>query len=243
VTPEELVGLLRADGEALARAAEGALDRDVPSCPGWTVTDLVAHTGQVHRDKAKIVRRGGTERFARDEDPVPSAAALLDWYREGLADLADLLGSADPEQPAWSWAGDHRVAFWQRRMAHETAVHRWDAQLAIGSPWPIAPAEFAADGVAEVLDTHVPSQLEDGPYDGPAGSVHVHATDAAGEWLVRLAPPTLTVSGEHTGADVALRGNASDLDLVLWKRLPPDTVELFGQTTVLTGFLDWIDHS
>jgi uncharacterized protein (TIGR03083 family) len=243
VTPSDYVGLLREDGETLARTAADGLDRHVPSCPGWTVTDLVAHTGRVHRDKIQIIRRGGTERFEREQVAVPSGAAIIDWYREGLSELADLLAASDPEQPAWSWAGDHRVRFWQRRMAHETAIHRWDAQLAVGAPAPIAPADFAADGVSEFLDAHLPSQLEDGPYDGPPGSVHAHATDADGEWLVRLVPPMLEMSREHAKADVAVRGPASDLDLVLWKRVPPETVEVLGDAATLRGFLDWIDNS
>jgi uncharacterized protein (TIGR03083 family) len=242
ITPEEYVGLLRADGEALAVAADGALDRRVPSCPDWTVADLVSHTGAVHRDKALIVRHGGTERPHRDDPTLPSADGLLAWYREGLHDLADLLGSTDPERPAWSWAGDHRVAFWQRRMAHETAIHRWDAQAAIGTSWPIAPSAFAADGAAEVFDIWL--EGEDGaPYPGPDGTVHVHATDAEGEWLITLGGGDATVTQGHAKADAALRGPASDLDLVLWARAPLGSVERFGDERLLTAFLGWIDRS
>ncbi len=243
MTPQTYVRLLLSDGEALATAATSALEMNVPSCPGWTVADLVAHTGSVHRDKMQIIRRGGTEWFARDEVAVPPADALLDWYREGLHELADLLAGTDPQQPAWNWLGDGRAGFWHRRMAHETAVHRWDAQLAVGAPQPIAPAAFAADGVAEIFDSHLPSQLEDGPYDGPAGTIHIHATDTDGEWVVTLAPPSLQVSRAHAKADIALRGGASDLDLVMWKRLPPDTVKVLGDAARLHALLGWIDHS
>lgn len=237
------VAALRSDGEALAVAATGRLDVPVPSCPGWSMADLVVHTGKVHRDKAQVVRRGGTERFTRADSPAPGPDDLLDWYREGLSDLADLLAAKDPEEPAWSWTGDHRVAFWQRRMAHETAVHRWDAQDAVGIADPIAPADLAADGVGEMLEVWAPAQLQDGPYDGPAGSLHVHATDAPGEWLVDLAPPALRVRHEHGKADAALRGAASDLDLVLWERLPADRVAVFGDAALLASFLQWIDRS
>jgi uncharacterized protein (TIGR03083 family) len=243
VTPEEYVGLLRADGEALAVAAAGALERAVPSCPGWTVADLVAHTGAVHRDKAAIVRHGGTERPPRDEMEAPGGAALLDWYREGLHDLVDLLGATDPEQPAWSWSGDTRVAFWQRRMAHETAIHRWDAQAAVRTPWPITPSAFAADGVAEVLDIWLEG-VDGAPYPGPDGTLHVHATDTAGEWLVTLAAGREPeVAAGHAKADAALRGPASDLDLVLWARVTSATVERFGDDRLLDAFLGWIDRS
>jgi uncharacterized protein (TIGR03083 family) len=243
VRPEEYVGLLRSDGEALARAADGSLDRPVPSCPGWTVADLVTHTGQVHRARGiAVVRQADPTRRPAEDPTLPPRGALLSWYREGLAEMVEVLAAADPEQPAWSWAGDNRVGFWQRRMAHETAVHRWDAEAAVDAPFPIAPTAFAADGVAEVLDVHVASQVEDVPYDGPAGTVHVHATDADGEWIVQVAPGSYHVRQGHEHGDVALRGPASDLDLVLWKRLPPGTVEVYGDAGLLDAFLAWIDH-
>src|SRR5919106_3417272 len=124
--------LLRGDGDALAIAASKDLHAHVPSCPEWDMAELVRHTGQVHRHKTAIVRHGGTE-FppGLEREPTPDADdELVGWYREGLDDLIGTLTSRDPETSAWSWAGDHRVAFWIRRMAQETAMHRWDAEAA-----------------------------------------------------------------------------------------------------------------
>lgn len=243
MSPQDYVGLLQRDGEALAVAAEDGLDRPVPSCPGWTVADLVGHAGWVHRDKAAIVRHGGTGRPPRVDPTLPPRSGLIAWYREGLRDLVDLLGGTDPDRSAWSWAGDERVAFWQRRMAHETAIHRWDAQAAVGTPEPIAPPDFAADGIAEVLE-HWLEGADGAPYPGPDGTLHLHTTDAEGEWLLTLArgqEPAVTTG--HAKADAALRSRASDLDLLLWDRAPLAAVERFGNERLATAFLGWIDRS
>lgn len=243
LAPDRYLAALRADGDALAYAAAGVLDRPVPCCPGWTGADLVGHVGEVHRRRGAVVRAGGTERPQPVAIDLPPRQALLGWYLAGLHDLVAVLTAVDPQQPTWSFATDQRAAFWQRRMAHETAIHRWDAQAAAGAPQPIAPADFAADGVDEVLTVFAAGQVTDEPYDGPPGTIHVHATDADGEWVVELAPPALTIRAGHERADAALRGPASDLDLVLWKRLPPDTVERFGDPALIDGFLAWIDHT
>lgn len=238
MTPEEYVAALRRDGEALAAAAEtGPLDAPVAACPGWTLSDLVRHTGAVHRDKAATVRLGGERPRNRPESgrtptadwevpslpAPPEGADLVDWYREGLGDLVSLLGGLDPEAPAWSWAGDHRVGFWQRRMAHETLIHRYDAEAAVGAPQPLDPA-LAADGVDEVLAIfRSPS-----PPTAAGGTVHLHAIDGEGEWALGLVAGDLDVRRAHERADLAVRASASDLDLLLWGRAPLGGVERIG---------------
>jgi hypothetical protein len=72
------------------------------------------------------------------------------------------------------------AAFWFRRMAHETAVHRWDAQLAVRLPEPLE-SKLAADTVAEALDTFLPSGRQRSPHN-LTGLVHLTATDLGQEW-------------------------------------------------------------
>ena len=67
-------------------------------------------------------------------------------------------------------------------MAHETAVHRVDAEHAAGREHRLAP-ELAADGIDEFLEFFFPLAAADAP--PLAGSVHLHCTDADGEWTVR----------------------------------------------------------
>jgi hypothetical protein len=124
-------------------------------------------------------------------------------------------------------------------MAHETAVHRWDAELAVGDTTPIDP-ELAADGVDEWLTVHLDTDVT---YRGPevprpAGPLHLHCTDVPGEWWAALDGTDLTVVREHRKGDVAARGRAEDLLLVCWRRLPPSAVDVVGDAAVLQAWLD-----
>jgi uncharacterized protein (TIGR03083 family) len=228
---------LRADGSALAAAAVSAPSAAVPSCPEWDMTALVGHTSAVHHWVAHIIRTQATERpTKRFSTQVPAeSAAVLAWYDEGLDSLLDVLADADPAEPVWNWF-DGKPAptqFWHRRMAHETAVHRWDAQDAAGDRQPID-AALAADGIEEYL-SFVAGGIPNDPIEGLTGSLHLHATDGQGEWLVALAPDRLEFRREHAKADAAIKGAASDLFLWTVNRLPPDSpaLEIFGDRTVV----------
>lgn len=130
--PSAYLTALAAEGAALADAADGRLDRPVPTCPGWTVAELVAHLAGVHSWVGRVIAAGG-ERVSRRETPTPpeDGGALLAWYRAGLADLLVAL-SVDPETPVWTFSATapDTVGWWRRRQALETAVHRWDVQAA-----------------------------------------------------------------------------------------------------------------
>ena len=224
---------VRDDGTALAAAARRGLDPPVPACAGWTVADLVLHTGMVHRHKLEIVRG----RLAEPPDPwpppAPDPAELLGWYEQGLEELLTVLEAADPETRVWTFhRPDQTVAFWCRRMAHETAVHRVDAESAHGEPRPV-PATLAADGVGELLEVFLAPFLEGEPVGGRGEAVHLHATDAEGEWLVRLLPAGVEVGRGHAKGDAAASGSASDLLLFLWGRAPADRLERLGDPALL----------
>jgi uncharacterized protein (TIGR03083 family) len=224
---------LRADGAALADAADRGLDPAVPACPGWTVADLVLHTGMVHRHKLEIVR-GRLARPPRPWPPPPPAREeLLDWYRRGLDELATALAETDPLTGVWTFhQADRTVGFWRRRMAQETAVHRVDAESAHGDPAPV-PADLAADGVDEVLDVFLAPFCRREAVGGHGETLHLHATDAEGEWQLRLLPGGVEVEHGHGKGDAAARGTASDLLLFLWGRLPAARLETFGDPAVL----------
>jgi uncharacterized protein (TIGR03083 family) len=227
------IAALRSDGAALARAAEKGLDAAVPACPGWTVADLVRHTGQVHRMRIDIVGDRLQERPGLRQ--APPDAELLPWFSAGVAELAGLLEHADPATPVWTfYPPDRTVGFWIRRMAHETSVHRVDAEAAHGDAQPVAPAELAADGVAEALDVFLTRRLAGTDIGGSGETLHLHATDAPGEWLLRLHPDRVEVERGHARGDAAARGTASDLLLYLWGRVGAERLEVFGDAGVVT---------
>jgi uncharacterized protein (TIGR03083 family) len=225
-------GIVEREGLALADAAALQPSASVPATPGWDVTDLLRHVALLHARTSVILRTGTLERPSRKNGmlPEPPEDGIIDWYRSNLAQLvADLGALGDPDRPVYSFAPGHqRAGFWPRRMAHETTVHRVDAEQAVGRA--VAPIEptFAVDGIDEVFSVFVPTFGPDrSPGDGR--TVHLHATDATGEWLIRLAPGAVVVETGHAKGDVAVRGRAGELLLWLWGRLPLETLEVFGE--------------
>src|SRR5687768_15499418 len=87
---------LESDGERLARVAEGRLGKEVPTCPGWDVAELVWHTGGVHRFWSAIAREALQDPHLVERPSRPPNDELIDWYLAGLAELIDTLRSADP---------------------------------------------------------------------------------------------------------------------------------------------------
>lgn len=212
--PDELLDAIRTEGAAIVAVLEQAdsAGREVPSCPGWDVTQLVNHLGRVHRWVTGMVRTHATERL--DFPPRPERVDAQ-WFAEGVTELAAALEEAGPDVAMWTFPGGGGTSrFWFRREAEETAVHRWDAELAVGTPAPIE-TEVALAGIDEVLDVFLAGRDAD-----LGGSVRFQATDSPhGEWLVtKDGDGGLLVGHGHEQGDVTLRATASDLLLWLWRR-------------------------
>ena len=263
LTPERYYAEITASTGALAGLVDGAdLTLRVPTCPDWTLRQLATHVGRAHRWAAEIVGTRSQEAIAfRDvpggripDDPAEHAG----WLNGGAGRLVTVLREAGDTR-VWAFGEQRPAAFWARRMTHETTVHGVDAQLtatgmqgrsAGGEPLrhdrPAIAADVAADGIDEWL-TSVAAP-DDGETDVRAEgltageSLHVHATDVpdgTGEWLVSRDPSGVTVVRAHQKATLALRGGASDLLLVLLRRLPPDApgVAVHGDPAVLGRWL------
>ncbi|MEU6002737.1 maleylpyruvate isomerase family mycothiol-dependent enzyme [Streptomyces sp. NPDC047197] len=218
----EHLEILYAEGQLLARAADVAgPGAKVVTCPDWTVRDLLRHTGAVHRWAAAYVAEGHDDRLPLGDPPELDGAALVDWYRQAHGDLVATLRAAAPDTRCWAFLpAPSPLAFWARRQANETAIHRVDAESARGgAPSPIG-TEFAADGIDELLrGFHARSRSR---VRTPEPRVlRVRATDADAVWTVRLSQePPATVQGEDGPADCELSGPAEQLYLALWNRAP-----------------------
>jgi uncharacterized protein (TIGR03083 family) len=236
----DYVEAIRADGAALAAAASAAgPGAPVPSCPLWSVADLLGHIGRIHRWVAQLVAQQATERGAHwSQDEPPTEADLLAWFSHGVAVLADALDEAGADTSVWSWTPDATSGFWARRQAQETSIHRYDAQLAAGRVEPLA-GSLAVDGVDELFAV-IPYWPAKPSPRGDGETLHLHCTDREGEWLVKLAPDGIEVTREHAKGDVAVRGGASDLLLFLYGRVGTDALEVFGDTELLARFRELI---
>jgi uncharacterized protein (TIGR03083 family) len=218
---EGLVEHLSAHGDRLAAAADRAgWDAPVPGIE-WSVRQLVTHVGGVHRWAADIV---GSARSAPD---TPAGAAvgsgppddeLLEWYQNGHAALVQTLRDAPDDLDCFTFLpADSPLHFWARRQAHETAIHRADAEAAAaaGDVTPFD-APFAQDGIAELVLGF--ARRRSNAIARP-GTIGLDAADGP-SWLI-------TLGGERTEAvpsedllatDVVVRGLSSDLYLWLWNR-------------------------
>src|ERR1700760_4095511 len=216
---DEHLTTLRTEGEPLAAAVAAAgWDAQVAGCPQWQVRDLVRHQGSIHRWARAIVTIPRVQPFSDDEEEqfldAPGDDELLDWFTAGHRALVDDLAAADPALTCWTFlpGATSPLAFWCRRQAHETAVHRADAESAVGTIPDWAP-EFAADGIDELLYGFFARRPERLTADPPA-TMALRATDHEAAWTVRLDSAGLHVEpGTHRPAGLTVSGPASDLYL------------------------------
>ncbi|WP_021592673.1 maleylpyruvate isomerase family mycothiol-dependent enzyme [Actinomadura welshii] len=231
-----------------AHAKDTDMTAPVPSCPGWNVGQLLRHVGGDHRWAATAVQTRATEPVSdkaandlagyADED----WAVLDPWLAEGASRLAACLHEAGPGVEVWNPSDiDRRTAdFWARRMTFETAVHRADAALATGVKYTLG-EDVAIDGVDEWMEfATVPEAYEPGPDApgllGPGRTLQFHAGEA--RWLVDLTrgKPTSQRDGAADKPAVTVRGPATDVLMLLYRR-PAPRVEVDGDAGLLDLWL------
>jgi uncharacterized protein (TIGR03083 family) len=218
-------------------ASSTGLDRPVPTCPEWTVADLVTHVGHVYLHKAAVMRDGKwPDPWPPEELPADPWAVLDRGYRE----LTTEFSSRQADEPSLTWFGpEQTVGFWIRRMAQETVVHRMDAQLAAGVPVAPAPDDLAIDGVDEVLKRFLAygsvewpdeyATVRGGHLAGDAGTDTIVVTAGPASWTVRPTPASVSVTD---GGDGAVRAEVSagpdPMLRWLWGRAGDEAVTVTG---------------
>jgi uncharacterized protein (TIGR03083 family) len=209
----------------------------VPTCPGWTLLQLFRHVGRGHRWAATIVRTGEPADPRTVAGGRPPDGGIGAWLRESAQEVLDAVAEVGPDRSVWTFNGPEPAAWWFRRRLHESTVHRADAALALGRPYALAPA-LAADGLSEWLGLLADRRADEGPPGlDPGRTLHLHATDGAGEWLVHGGDPVINWEAVHGKGDAAVRGPARDLFLAAVRRLPADAVEVLGDPEVWTTWL------
>ena len=171
------VGHLRADADRMAAAYRtGPTDAPVAACPGWDVTALVEHMAYIHRWADYAVRNAVAA--GPDDIAHPGAGTdLADWLQSGATTLADDLAAVDPDAPTWHPFPVERVAWvWARRQAHETSMHRWDAETATTGSSSLDP-RLAADGITEYIELAVPRIAQREHVELPGATVRIDCSD------------------------------------------------------------------
>jgi uncharacterized protein (TIGR03083 family) len=200
--------------------------------------DLVRHVGGVHRWATGYVGDRRTGEWDVDLDDIvgtwPADLDLIDWFREGHTRLVHTLASAPPDLDCFTFlAAPSPLAMWARRQAHETAMHRVDAESPSSTITKFHPA-FAADGVDELLSCFITRpRPRRAPKVSSPRSIHVHTTDTSDDWHIQIGLEDVVTSRRSSPADCTITATAGDLYLFLWNRLSDAGVSVDGDRDLL----------
>jgi uncharacterized protein (TIGR03083 family) len=221
----------------------------VPSCPGWDLGVLTEHVGQAHRRGIAALRGQVTVMGQRIEPDAPATrdgAGYRDWLLAGSEALISAGASAEAAgEQVWNFAtGAGEPRFWLRRMTHETAVHRYDAALALATDYTLD-GELASDALAEWLElltspglaAHRPEMFDH--LRGSGQTVNLWATDRDRGWLITRTPdgPRWAPAANSDGT-VTVRAGVLELLLLATGRLGPgdERLDVRGDAALLRDF-------
>jgi uncharacterized protein (TIGR03083 family) len=202
----------------------------VPGCPGWRLDDLVWHLSEVQHFWAWVVRTRAPDPSTYVEPTRHPDDELLGFLAAQNAELETVLAGADPETRVWTWAARQDVGFVLRRQTIEAVVHTADAEQVLGDVRPV-PTDVGIDGLDEWLEVMVPGALPDGP-PGNAHPVVLHAVDADAERTL--------FPGTRPFPIAVLTGNAGDLLLAAWRRVPIEVLTVHGDPAQAAAMIDLI---
>lgn len=231
----------------------------VTECPGWDARDLVVHLGTANWWGGANVRAADPDSRARGmrevmESAPPAtegATALADWYAGKAEEMLATFADADPAAPAWTFSGPGEAAYWLRRQLHETAVHRWDLEEALGGDAATTPLpeDVAVDTIDEFCGALRPLMVT--AKGAPPVTLRLRAVLHAPEGLSTGAEPVgaadpgagadleWTIPGD-SDSEVEVAGPPETLALLLWGRVRADApdLEVSGDRQALDAALE-----
>jgi uncharacterized protein (TIGR03083 family) len=240
--PRRYAAELEAETARLAAAASRRPPSgEVPTCPEWTVRDLVTHVGTGHRYATGVIGQAATGPVPYELREAPARPdAWADWLADGARRLTAAVRERGFDSRVWTFVPAHQSpGFWLRRMVHDEIVHRFDLE----PDGELAP-DLAADGMADLLAVFAAAAGPDSAnprwrqLTGAGETLLFRATDTAGRWHVTLSPAGPAWRPVEAPADVVCAAPVLDLLLILNRRRTPAADAVHGDRALLDRWLD-----
>lgn len=233
--PQWIAAIESAASRLADAAARAGLDAPVPTCPGWEVRDLVQHQSGVHRWATSIVGTPRSEGWDVDLIDVvgawPDDDDLIDWFRAGASSLVETLRAAPDDLDCFTFLKARTpLEMWARRQAHETTIHRIDAEGAAGTATPV-PAALATDGIDELLSCFIIRRPTPSP-TGEIVTIAFHTTDTDDHWRLRIGDGPIVTTRDELPADLVVTGDADHVYRFVWNRVDPTWVRMVGAVDI-----------
>ena len=222
------------EAERLVDLAAAGLQTSVRTCPGWTVEDLVLHVAGIYRrNAAQIV---APDPLVRVEVTPPHGLQPIAYLEASQMALVDALRERQPEDPCWNFTNDNEtLAFVARRIAHESAIHRVDAELTRGLAHAIDP-ELAADGLDERIDLLLRRAVTPVAAHPLGGSICIVCSDMPTSWVIDAARGAVKIRAGRGPANAAVVGTASDIFCFSWNRPTIRPLQVTGDRSIIEAW-------
>ena len=228
------VDALEEEAERIADIATSGLHTAVRTCPGWDLEALVVHLAESYRRFAAQIM--APDPLERVELAAPARVTPHAYLEASLLSLLEALRNRGPDDPCWNFMGqDETVGFVARRLAHETAIHRVDAELTRGPAHGID-VELAADGLDERVDVllrHSVTPLAAHPL---GGSMCLICSDTPVAWIIDSNRGAVKIRFGRGPANAAVVGSASDIFCFSWNRPTARPLQITGDRAVVEAW-------
>ena len=243
-------GVIESEGARVLAAYRSNPDGRVPWSDRWTVRSVARHVAGSHHAVALILEdrpSADFEQAAAMPRIETNDPAFPEWFAANTERLLAQCRTVPPAAVCWAphplLAGT--AAYWMRRIAYDTLVHRWDAEAGAGIAGAAMEPEIAADAVDELLDVGL--RVTRAVADAPAGpAIRLACVDTHHAWHLDLSEVgRLTIHAEPIDVVVTLSGTAEDLLLWLWGRIEIEgaSIEVDGDRSVLARWTELLPTS
>lgn len=228
------VDAIEQEAELIGELAERGLKVAIRNSPGWDLEALLLHLADSF--ERAVAQLEVPDQAAKAVTRVQPAGSALGSFEESRLALVSALRDHDPADPCWNSVGeDLTVGFLARRLAHESAIHRIDAEVARGAATTIDP-ELAADGVDERLFVVLAHHSEGGEMPELGGSICLICSDRDAAWSIDASRGRFRVRAGRGPADAAVVATASDLFCFAWSRPTIRPLQVTGRMAVVEAW-------